>query len=419
MSPSRIFETVFIVCLLTVAIWSAGRPMAQTPAAPTENRIEVHVYSQPGCPFCQRAKDFLFTARDGRDWLIIIDHDIQTDPVALQEFKALNELLSIATPGVPLIFVGPQIFGGFDRAATTGTEILATANRCRGGPCRDLRSELLAQARGTVGPEPDGSIAVPLPASKEADLPDHINLPFFGPLETKALSLPVLTILLAAIDGFNPCAMWVLVFLIGLLLGMKDRARMWTLGAAFLLTSALVYFLFLAAWLNVFLFLGSLLWIRLLVGGFALAAGLYYLHEFALHSETYCRVTNVEQRRWIMDVAKRVVAEGHVFYALGGIVLLAAAVNLIELLCSAGLPAVFANILSLSDLPIWQYYAFLLLYIIVFLADDALIFVTAMMTLQASGLAGTYSRYSQLLGGCIMLVIGLLLIFRPAWLSFG
>ena len=145
--------------------------------------------------------------------------------------------------------------------------------------------------------------------------------------------------------------MWVLIFLIGLLVGMEDRARMWTLGAVFLITSALVYFLFLAAWLNIFLLLGALLWIRLLVGGFALAAGLYYLHEFALHSETYCRVTSVDQRRWIMDKARRIVAEGRFDSALGGIIVLAAAVNLIELLCSAGLPAVFANVLSMSDLP--------------------------------------------------------------------
>jgi hypothetical protein len=213
--------------------------------------------------------------------------------------------------------------------------------------------------------------------------------------------------------------MWVLVFLIGLLLGMENKARMWILGGTFLFTSALVYFLFLSAWLNIFLLLGALLWIRIAVGGFALVGGAYYLREFALNPDAVCKVTNSGERRTIMDALKRTVQEEHFWLALAGIVVLAAAVNLIELLCSAGLPAVFTNVLSLSDLPTWQYYAYLLLYISVFLADDAIIFITAMVTLQATGLTASYSRYSHLIGGTAMVIIGVLLIFRPDWLAFS
>jgi hypothetical protein len=92
-----------------------------------------------------------------------------------------------------------------------------------------------------------------------------------------------LTIVLGAVDGFNPCAMWVLVFLIGLLVGMRDPVRMWSYGAVFLLTSAAVYLAFMAAWLNLVLLLGTLAWIRIAIGVFALAAGGYYLREFVRH----------------------------------------------------------------------------------------------------------------------------------------
>ena len=347
----------------------------------------------------------------------MIDHDIQSDALALSQFEALNKRLGVKQPGVPLILVGARPFIGFDAPETTGAQIMEAARQCIGVPCRDLYEEVNASLSQPqyVPPASDTQSS---PVTRPS-LPAQIDLPVIGEINTRALSLPVLTVLLAAVDGFNPCAMWVLVFLIGLLLGMENKVRMWILGGTFLLTSALVYFLFLSAWLNIFLLLGALLWIRLAVGGFALVGGAYYLREFALNPDAVCKVTNSGERRTIMDALKRTVQEEHFWLALAGIVVLAAAVNLIELLCSAGLPAVFTNVLSLSDLPTWQYYAYLLLYISVFLADDAIIFITAMVTLQATGLTASYSRYSHLIGGTAMVIIGVLLIFRPDWLAFS
>lgn len=381
------------------------------------SRLEVHIYSEPGCPYCQRAKSFLRDQTRKLQWLRVIDHDIQSDALALSQFEALNKRLGVKQPGVPLILVGARPFIGFDAPETTGAQIMEAARQCIGVPCRDLYEEVNASLSQPqyVPPASDTQSS---PVTRPS-LPAQIDLPVIGEINTRALSLPVLTVLLAAVDGFNPCAMWVLVFLIGLLLGMENKVRMWILGGTFLLTSALVYFLFLSAWLNIFLLLGALLWIRLAVGGIALVGGAYYLREFALNPDAVCKVTNSGERRTIMDALKRTVQEEHFWLALAGIVVLAAAVNLIELLCSAGLPAVFTNVLSLSDLPTWQYYAYLLLYISVFLADDAIIFITAMVTLQATGLTASYSRYSHLIGGTAMVIIGILLIFRPDWLAFS
>ena len=244
-------------------------------------------------------------------------------------------------------------------------------------------------------------------------------LPFIGEISTATLSLPLLTIVLGAVDGFNPCAMWVLVFLIGLLVGMDDHRRMWVLGGVFLLASAAVYFVFIAAWLNVLLLLGALLWIRIAVGAFAIASGAFYLREFILSNEAVCRVTSPERRQSIMAALKNVVRQQRFALALAGIAVLAVAVNLIELLCSAGIPAVYAQVLSLSDLPTWQYYLYLLLYVGVFLLDDLIVFVTSLIALQATGLTAQYSRYSHLVGGAVLCGIGGLLLLRPEWLTFG
>jgi hypothetical protein len=105
--------------------------------------------------------------------------------------------------------------------------------------------------------------------------------------------------------------------------------------------------------------------------------------------------------------------------ALGGIIVLAFLVNLVELVCSAGLPAIYTQILALNNLANWQYYFYIFLYVFFFMVDDLLIFIVAMVTLKMTGLSTRYARYSHLIGGILMIIIGILLIFKPEWLMFG
>jgi len=212
--------------------------------------------------------------------------------------------------------------------------------------------------------------------------------------------------------------MWTLLFLISLLLGMQDRRRMWILGSSFIITSALVYFLFLSAWLNLFLFLGVVTWVRWIIALVALGSGTYYLYDYC-RNQSGCSVMGDEKRQAVFNKLKEITQKKQFFLALGGIILLAIAVNLVELVCSAGLPAVYTQVLSLSNLASWQYYLYLALYILVFMLDDLFIFFTAMLTLKAVGIESKYSRLSHLIGGILMVIIGTLLLFKPSWLMFG
>jgi len=106
-------------------------------------------------------------------------------------------------------------------------------------------------------------------------------------------------------------------------------------------------------------------------------------------------------------------------YHFSGFILLAAAVNLVELVCSAGLPAVYTQVIALAGLPSWQYYGYLLLYILIFMLDDLLIFFVAMFTLRMKAISSRYTRWSNAIGGIIMLIVGLLLLFKPGWIMFG
>ena len=160
---------------------------------------------------------------------------------------------------------------------------------------------------------------------------------------------------------------------------------MWLLGGTFIITSGLVYFLFLAAWLNFFMVIGYALVIRYIVGIFAFGLGVYYLYDF-YKNRGGCVVSENEKRHGIIERIKEVVLNKHLSVALLGMVLLAASVNLIELLCSAGLPAVYTKVLIMNSLPVWQYYLYLMFYIFIFMLDDIIVFVGAMITLQAFGI---------------------------------
>jgi len=402
---SRLLGVVFTMLIVLV---SAGAGTAQH--QPGEN-VEVYVFWQQGCPHCARAIAALDDIAEPDTLVEITRIEVGVDPANDLVFAQAIQTYGLAQAAVPLVAIGDQAFLGYAAGGQSDQDYRDAIGQCLANGCPDIIAQLFTRGRveGTdvdTGPDP-------------ALIPTTLDLPFVGQIATRDLSLPVLTIVLAGIDGFNPCAMWVLVFLIGLLLGLKDERRMWILGLTFLLATAVVYFAFLAAWLNLVLILGALVWVRIAIGILALGVGTYFLREYWINPDPTCRVTRPGQRQRIMDAFKSTVSQNSLALSVLGIIALAFVVNLIELLCSAGLPAVYTQILALSTLSPGGYYAYLLLYVVVFLLDDLAIFAMAMFALRTTGLAEKYTRASHLIGGVVLLVIGALLLLRPDLLSFG
>ena len=168
-----------------------------------------------------------------------------------------------------------------------------------------------------------------------------------------------------------------------------------------------------------FLFIGYVKLVQVAIGIFAFAAGSYYLYDYLTNKDGACHVTGNEKRQKVFEKIKNITQNQNLIMAMIGIILLAFAVNLVELLCSAGLPAIYTQLLTLSQLPTWQYYAYLLFYITIFMIDDLFVFFIAMTTLQTTGISSKYSRLSHLIGGFLMLAIGLAMVFKPELLMFG
>jgi len=389
---------LLLLLLLILAPGQAAEPPAVT----------IHYFRAEGCPHCEDAGQFLARYRnDAR--VLLRDYEVGRDPDGRERFTRVAEALRLQDAGVPFIVIGDWAVIGWHSDAWTGAAVEAQVARCRDKGCPDLVSDILA---GRAPPPLRLADAGPL-------LPEKLKLPLLGEVDTASLSLPLLTIALGALDGFNPCAMWALVFLLGLLMGTRDRRRMWLLGLAFLFGSALVYFLIMAAWLNVLLALGFLVWVRIAVGLVALAAAAWHLHDYVTNPDAACEVSHAGPRQATLARLKRIALQERLWPALAGVLALAIAVNLIELVCSAGIPAVYTQVLALTPLPAWQHYGYLLLYILVFMLDDVALFAIAATTLQLTGFGARYARASRLIGAVALSAIGLLLLFRPQWLSFG
>ena len=383
-----------------------------------QNALNVYLFWQKNCPYCAGARTELETLvePDQKIELQVIELGIDADTDAL--FEQALVFFGYEQAAVPLVVIGDRSFLGFLAGGRSATLYWQAAERCLSGACPDV---IAALSGGPASPEKAEQSRIETPAEDEtlSLLPQVVFLPVIGEVRPRDLSLPFLTVLLAAIDGFNPCAMWVLVFLIGLLLGLEDEKRMWLLGGAFLGATAVMYFAVMAAWLNLILLLRAVIWVRIAIGALAVGGGIYFLREYWTKPEAACRVTNPGRRQKIMNAFRSVVNKNQLILSVVGIVALAVRVNFVELLCSAGIPAVYTQILALSDLPVATNYTYLILYIAIFMLDDIAIFAIAMFALRVAGLTSSYARFSHLIGGVVLLAIGAIILLRPEFLSFS
>ena len=380
---------------------------------------KVHIFASATCPHCAKAKEFLKELKVENPDLDIYHYDIAYANNA-KLMTALASELEVNSGAVPFIVIGDDYLVGYSEAYDE--QIIALIENSLEENSQDYVTNFIKEKE--IIPLVD-KLEEDLQAKEETDseqkivTDDNLSLPVFGDVDLKKVSLPVLTFMIALVDGFNPCAMWVLMFLISLLLGMEDKKRMWLLGLTFIAASAFVYFLFMVAWLNLFLFIGFISWVRISIGLVSLIIAYLYLKDFIKNKDGACEVDLGGKKQKIFGKLKLVSQRKNLIFALLGIIALAFAVNLLELVCSAGLPTVYTQLLAMSDLNTLQYYLYLLFYILIFMLDDMVVFAIAMKTLHSVGLNGKYARYSHLIGGLLMILIGLAMIFKPDLIMFG
>ncbi|KKS28202.1 MAG: hypothetical protein UU86_C0008G0001, partial [candidate division WWE3 bacterium GW2011_GWC1_42_102] len=254
---------LFIFTILTAVF------LSRTPVSAAD-QLDIYLFQSNSCSHCTEEKAFLKEIAPKYPGLVINSYEVSRNPQNLQLIVKVGEKLGVDAGGVPFLVIGKEQVIGFGSAETTGVQIERKITEALQNPPEDVVKQVLAENPQLVTVKT--YLTADVSKKDEAKSPAKPNL--------ESLPLPLFTFTIALMDGFNPCAMWALLFLISLLLGMKDRKKMWLLGGTFILTSGLVYFLFLAAWLNFFMVIGYALVVRYIVGIFALGLGVYYLYDF-------------------------------------------------------------------------------------------------------------------------------------------
>jgi hypothetical protein len=270
-------------------------------------------------------------------------------------------------------------------------------------------------------PGSNGDLPLPVPATEPgletSATSDSIDIPLFGHVSPRQFGLPLFTITVGLVDGFNPCAMWVLLFLLSILVNLHDRWRILAVAGTFVIISGIAYFAFMAAWLNVFRLVGLLRPVQVALAMIAIVVGAIHVKDFFAFKQGPSLSIPESAKPGIYARVRRIVTAENLFGAVLGASLLAVMVNIVELLCTAGLPALYTQILAMQQLPRWQDYAYLGLYNLAYMFDDSLMVALVVITLGRRKMQERGGRVLKLISGSAIIVLGLVLLFRPEWLT--
>ena len=371
---------------------SAEDPWLRT-GADGQPEVQLYFFWSLTCPHCTAAHPHIEAIPQARPWVRLHALELSRHPENLQKYEAMARALGEQATSVPaLIFCG-EMHVGWDGDKTTGATIRRRLDECR------------ARAAG-------GATITAPPAAAPP-----IALPLIGALDPASLSLPLLTLVLAGLDAFNPCAFFVLLFLLSMMAHQKSRARMLAIGGVFVAISGLMYCAFMAAWLNVFQLFGHLAWVTLAAGALAAFVGAVNIKDFFAFEQGLTLSIPEAKKPDIFRRTRAILAAENLPAMIAATVILAIAANFYELLCTAGFPMVYTRLLTLEDLSPAGRYGYLAAYNLIYVVPLAAIVGVFAGTLGARKLSEREGRLLKLLSGAMMLGLGALLLLAPERIS--
>ena len=352
-----------------------------------EGKVNIYFFHRTSCPHCKKENKFLDEMEAKYKDINIYRYEVSSSSENSKYLKEVKTLFKEKSNGVPYTVIGDKTFLGYNEY---------------------------------VGDKIEKTIQDYLEISKKNEKEKAtFDLPVVGEVNAKEASIPLIAIVLGLIDGFNPCAMWVLLFLINMFIDMKDNKKMFLLGYTFLFTSALVYFLSMLG-ISVVLNMATIKWIQRVIALVALVAGILNIRTYIkTRKDTGCHVIDDKKRKKMVKRVLKITKEESLIIALIGVIALAASVNLVELACSLGFPAIFSEILALNNVTGALRIFYLLLYVLFYMIDDLIVFTIAVCTFSITAKSTKYTKYVNLIAGIIMILIGILLIFKPEWIMFN
>jgi cytochrome c biogenesis protein CcdA len=347
----------------------------------TDGKIHLYMFYAFDCPRCSRAHAEMETLKKKYPDLIISQYEVKRNPDNREFLRKISDQYGFKPKGYPVFFIGKESRTGF--FTTNTTEWIETEIR---------------RIKGSPG---------------STDSAGRLNVPIIGDIDPDTISLPFFTIYIGLLDGFNPCALWVLVFLLGLLAHSKERRKLILIGSIFVAASGLVYFAFMTAWINLFIIIGYSALITRILAALAMIMGLVNIKDFFFFKRGVSLTIPESAKPKLYKRVRNLLLEKKTFAAVTGTVILAVFVNFIELGCTIGFPAIYTRILSLRGLDTLSVYLYMALYNIAYVIPLIVVVALFALTLSRFKFTETHGRILKLIGGAVMLILGIILLAAP------
>lgn len=355
-----------------------------------EEKINLYFFRMDGCPHCAEEEIWLKDIKENyNDYLNVYEYEVKNNKTNRKYYndvkKALNDDV---TKSVPYTVIGKTYFVGFSEAV--GVQI---------------ENKIKELINDNVNNENINN--------------EDVKIPILGNVNKKKVSIPLVAMILGAVDGFNPCAMWILLLLINMCISIKDKKKMRIVGFTFILSSGLVYFLSMLG-IGFILDFSTVIYIRNIIAILAIILGIYNLYVYIkTRKDTGCHVMKKEKRKSIITRINKILANKSLILMILGTTILSVSVNLVELACSLGFPTIFLEILTLNKIIGLNKVLYLLIYIFFYIIDDLIILILSLKAFETKGISTKYNKYVNLIAGILLVLMGILLIFKPEWVMLN
>ncbi|MDO9122086.1 MAG: glutaredoxin, partial [Anaerolineaceae bacterium] len=304
-----------------------------------QNTVSIYFFWGDGCPHCAVAKPYLQSLGDNNSLIEVFSFEVYNVPENLVIFEAMTKAYGFEPRAVPTIFIGDKYWEGFSDIIQN--EIQQEVDRCLVEGCEDRGKDILAPTSAideTETPE-----ATPSTVESESEI---VKLPLFGEIDLSSKSLFLSTLLIAFVDGFNPCSIWILSMLLALTLHTGSRKKVLFIGLIFISVTAAISGLFITGLFTVVKVISFVWWIQLLVALVALFFALVNIKDYFWYKEGVSFTISDKQKPGIFQRMRKLMDASQSYWGLaGGTILMAAGVSLVEFSCTAGFPVLWTNLL--------------------------------------------------------------------------
>lgn len=402
------FVFLILPMLLCIPLPSAAGMQTTAAAAGLSAPADIEVFVRDGCPHCAKAEEFLHKLQQERPGLNIAVYNINQEPEYLQRLKQIAQKVHNPSIRVPAFYLNNQLIVGYSDEMSNG-QLIRNALGATGLVTPPVQEDFgSCEAEKPVSCEATDNQATP---ESKAEL---FQVSLLGrAISLEEVGLPLFTLAMGLLDGFNPCSMWVLILMISMLAPMQNRMRMFAVAGVFVAVEGLAYFVFMAAWLNLFLLIGLSRISEMIIAVIAIVAGAINLKDFWAYGRGISLSIPQSAKPGIYQQIRKILQAESLLAAMLGAMVLAILVQIVELLCTSGFPALYTRILTLRQLDSLSYYGYLLLYNLAYMFDDFIILGIGVVTLSQQRLQEKEGRRLKLISGLVMLGLGVYLLIMP------